>query len=62
MPSRSAANQNRPFRPTRGGRARSVRVIALDWGLVVVEDEGQQWSLRRDEIQAVRPAAEERPG
>jgi hypothetical protein len=43
-------------------RARTARVIAVDWGCVVVESEGQQWSLSRDEIQAVRLAAEERPG
>jgi hypothetical protein len=43
-------------------RARSARVIAVDSGCVVVESEGQQWSLSRDEIQAVRPTAEERPG
>ena len=43
-------------------RARRREVIAVDGGCVVVESEGQQWSLSRDEIQAVRPATEERPG
>jgi len=49
----SAPGWNDPW-----SRARSVKVVSLEAYYVVIEGDGQQWSLPRSEIQAIRPTAE----
>ncbi len=49
----SAPGWNDPW-----SRARSVKVVLLEAYYAVIEGDGQQWSLPRSEIQAIRPTAE----